>query len=308
MRITVAVPCYNEALTIAKVVQDFKRELPESKIVVLDNCSSDGSGELARAAGAEVFPVREQGKGNVVRTLFRNFNSDVYVLVDGDDTYPAEAVHELMKPIVCHEADMTVGDRLSNGTYSNENKRLFHNFGNVLVCRLVNLCFNNNLSDIMSGYRAFSPRFVRSVPILSSGFEVETEMTINCLDRRLPIIEIPVEYRDRPAGSFSKLNTIKDGVRVLKTIVRILRDYRPLMFFGFLSLVAFLLGIASGVPVVYEFLLTGWVSHVPLAILATGLMVVSGLLLTCALILNTLVTHERQRNETMILHDRRNLY
>ena len=305
MKITVAIPCYNESITIAKVIRDFKHELPEARIIVLDNLSTDRSGELAKNAGAEVFPVCVQGKGNVVRTLFRDFDSDVYILVDGDDTYPATVVHSLLKPICTHKADMVVGDRLSNGTYANENKRRFHNFGNALVCKLVNFSFHSNLHDIMSGYRAFSSRFARCVPVLSSGFEVETEMTISCLDRRLPIIEIPIDYRDRPAGSFSKLNTIQDGCRVLRTIMRILRDFRPLFFFGVLSAGAFLLSILSGLPVVLEFLRTGWVSHVPLAILATGLMIVSGLLLTCALILNTLVMHERQRNEMEILHYRR---
>lgn len=301
-----AIPCYNEATTIAKVVTDFKRELPDSRIIVLNNRSTDNSADLASAAGAEVFFVGQQGKGNVVRELFRNFNSDICVLVDGDDTYPAESVRAMLKPVLQGQADMVVGDRLSNGTYEKENKRNFHGLGNALVRWLVNSCFKSQLNDIMSGYRAFSPRFMRNIPILSNGFEVETEMTINCLSSHLNIIEIPIQYRDRPAGSFSKLNTFRDGYRVLKMFFRILKDSRPLLFFGALGGILLIIGLGIGLLVIWEFLQTGWISHVPLAILATGTVIVSGLLLTCALILDTLVMHERQRCEILILRDGKN--
>jgi len=302
--IVVAIPCFNEVMTIAKVISDFKRELPEARIIVLDNNSSDNSAGLARRNGAEVFCVREQGKGSVVRYLFREIEANFFVLVDGDDTYPAEAVHDMLLPIIRHEADMVVGDRLSNGTYKEENKRGFHNLGNNLVRWLVNICFNSTLSDIMSGYRVFSKRFVLNVPILSNGFEVETEMTISCLDRKLAIKEIPIKYRDRPVGSYSKLNTFSDGFRVIKTIVAILRDYRPFLFFGILALMALLMGMLCGVPVIAEFAKIRYVSHVPLAILSTGLVIVAGLLLSCGLVLNTLVMHEHQRNELLVINNK----
>jgi len=297
----VVIPCYNEEQTIEKVVKDFKRELPESEVYVMNNRSTDKSAELAEAAGANIMWVGRQGKGSVVREIFRKIDADIYIMVDGDDTYPSEAVHELIKPVIGGSAEMVVGDRLSKGYYAAQNKRSFHNFGNHLVRKLVNMCFNSKLKDIMSGYRIFSRLFAKNVPILSDGFEVETEMTIRCLDRKLEIIEIPVEYRDRPAGSYSKLNTIRDGFRVLKTIFIILKDYRPLFFFGSISLVLFILGLITGTPVLLEFLRTRYITHVPLSILATGLMLTSGLSLTCGFILDTLVAHERQRNEVDLM-------
>jgi len=301
LKIAVVIPCYNEEQTIGKVVKDFQIALPESEIYVMDNRSTDKSAEHAEAAGARVIWVGRKGKGSVVREIFRKIDADIYVMIDGDDTYPAEAAPELIKPVIDGAAEMVVGDRLSKGLYATQNKRNFHNFGNHLVKKLVNLCFKSNLKDIMSGYRVFSKLFAKNVPILSDGFEVETEMTIRCLDRKLGIAEIPIEYRDRPAGSFSKLNTIKDGFRVLKTIFIILKDYRPLFFFGSISLLLFILGLISGIPVLLEFLKTRYVSHVPLSILATGLMLTSGLSLTCGFILDTLVAHERQRNEVDLL-------
>ena len=304
-RIVVVIPCYNEEQTIGKVVKDFKRVLPESEIYVMDNRSTDKSAELAEMAGACVMWVGRKGKGSVVREIFRKIEADIYVMIDGDDTYPTEVVCELVKPIADGAAEMVVGDRLSKGFYAAQNKRNFHNFGNLLVKKLVNFCFKSNLKDIMSGYRVFSKLFAKNIPILSDGFEVETEMTIRCLDRKLGIVEIPVEYRDRPAGSFSKLNTIKDGFRVLKTIFVILKDYRPLFFFGSISLLLFIFGLISGTPVLLEFLKTRYVSHVPLSILATGLMLTSGLSLACGFILDTLVAHERQRNEVDLLKTRR---
>lgn len=298
--IAILIPCYNESLTITKVISDFKRELPNARIVVLNNRSTDNSAQLAQEAGAEVIFVATQGKGAVVRDAFRSINADAYVMVDGDDTYPAEAVHELLEALREENADMVIGDRLSNGTYAQENKRGFHDFGNNLVRWLVNHCFKSNLHDIMTGYRIFSRRFVKNIPILSNGFEVETEITIAALDRRLRIVEVPIIYRDRPNGSFSKLNTFKDGFRVLKTIGKILRNYRPLFFFGSISLCCFFCGLGAGIPVLLEFARTRYITHVPLALLAVGFMILFGLMLSCAMILNTLVAYERQSNELHI--------
>ena len=300
-KIAVVIPCYNEELTIGKVVEDFKRELPNADIYVMNNRSTDKSAELAEAAGARVVWVERKGKGSVVREIFRKIDADVYIMIDGDDTYPAEAVHELIKPVAAGAVEMVVGDRLSKGIYAAQNKRKFHNFGNHLVRKLVYLCFKADLKDIMSGYRVFSKLFVKNVPILSDGFEVETEMTIRCLDRKLGIVQIPIEYRDRPAGSFSKLNTIRDGFRVIKTIFVILKDYRPLFFFGGISLLLFILGLITGAPVLLEFARTRYITHVPLSILATGLMITSGLSVTCGFVLDTLAAYERQRNEIDIL-------
>ncbi|MST56362.1 glycosyltransferase [Pyramidobacter sp. SM-530-WT-4B] len=301
MEIIVAIPCYNEELTIRKVVLDFRKELPEARIVVMNNLSTDKTAFLAHEAGAEVTDVPRQGKGAVIRELFRSYEADVYVLVDGDDTYPAEAVRKLISAVVDEHMDMAVGDRLSNGTYYKENKRGFHDFGNNLVRWLVNFCFKSHLTDIMTGYRAFSRRFVKNMPLLYDGFQVETELTISALDRKFFIKEIPIAYRDRPAGSFSKLNTFRDGFRVLRTIVTTLRDYQPLLFFGSFALVLFLLGLAAGLPVLVEYARTAFVSHVPLAILSVALMIISGLTAVCGLILNTMVTHNRQNNELTII-------
>jgi glycosyltransferase involved in cell wall biosynthesis len=300
MKITVAIPCYNEAATIAKVVADFRRELPEAEIIVLDNNSTDGTGEIARAAGASVVRVRRQGKGAVVRHIFRTMESDVCLMADGDDTYPAESARELIFTVASGEADMAVGDRLSGGVYAGCNKRPFHNFGNALVRALVNRCFGSRLNDIMSGYRAFNRRFAQNVPILSDGFEVETEMTVRCLDRNLVVAEIPVAYRDRPAGSVSKLRTFRDGWRVLRTFFGILKNYRPLFFFGSLAAAAFAAGLASGFPVLAEFAATRYITHVPLAVLATGFMMTSMITLACALILDAIASAERSRNESAI--------
>jgi glycosyltransferase involved in cell wall biosynthesis len=301
----IVIPCYNEEATISKVVTDFKRELPQSEIIVLDNRSTDKSPELAKEAGAKVLYVPTQGKGAVVRHVFREIEADVYIMVDGDDTYPAECVHELIKPVRNGVADMVVGDRLSGGDYSSENKRRFHNFGNTLVSYLVNHCFNSNINDIMTGYRVFSKRFTDVIPILSDGFEVETEMTIRCLDRKLPIVELPVSYRDRPEGSVSKLRTFHDGMKVLKTIFIILKDYRPMFFFGSLSLIALLAGLICGIPVITEFFEKRYITHVPLAILATGLVLVSASFFSCAFILDTMISHEKQRNEESIMRRRK---
>lgn len=299
------IPCYNEEITIAKVIRDFRAELADCRIVVLDNCSTDQSATLATEAGAEVIHVSRQGKGAVMRSVFRSIDADVYILVDGDDTYPADEVHKLLQPVESGKADMVIGDRLSEGGYGRINRRRFHGFGNNLVRKLVNFCFGSNLHDIMTGYRVFNRTFIMNIPILSDGFEVETELTIRALDRKLSLMEIPVSYRNRPAGSTSKLNTLRDGCRVVRTIFSILKDYRPMLFFGAISLLFFIMGLICGVPVVWEFMETRFITRLPLALLATGLILVSVVTLNCALILDTVSAHERQRNELMLVHQQR---
>ena len=275
-RIAVLVPCYNESLTIAKVVRDFRAQLPDAEIWVYDNNSTDGSGALAEAAGAKVRHVRQQGKGHVVRRMFQEIEADVYVMVDADDTYPADEVGKLIAPVLSGEADMVNGDRLSS-TYMTENKRPGHNFGNTLVCTLIRLLWGQRVHDVMTGYRAFSRLFVKSCPVLAQGFEIETEMTIHTLDKRMSLVEVPVQYRDRPAGSFSKLNTVRDGMRVLLTIFNLFRFYRPELFFGAVG--GALLIVAAGlfVPVLAEYFRTGLVPRVPTQIFS-GFLAIAGLL------------------------------
>jgi len=296
-KIAVLIPCYNEALTIAKVIGDFRRELPDAAIYVFDNNSTDATAEIARQSGAVVINEPRQGKGNVVRSMFRKIEADLYVMIDGDDTYPAGFVHRLLEPVRSGEADMCVGDRHSNGTYRQENKRPFHDFGNQLVKRCINTLFNAKLHDIMSGYRVFSRRFVKNMAVNSSGFEIETEMTLHCLDKRFDLVEIPIDYRDRPEGSFSKLNTFSDGIKILKTIFWIFKDYKPLAFFSAVSLLFFILGLLAGIPVVVEFIKTAYVAKVPSAILAIGLMVISVLSLFSGFLLDTVVKLQRERYE-----------
>ncbi|MCL6636865.1 MAG: glycosyltransferase family 2 protein [Alicyclobacillus sp.] len=300
MKIAVLIPCYNEELTIAKVVQDFRRELPEAEIYVYDNNSSDRTAEQAARAGAVVRREPRQGKGNVVRSMFRDVQADIYVMVDGDDTYPAEFVHELLRPIQEGWADMVLGDRLSNGSYEQENKRPFHNFGNNLVRALINRLFHARLHDIMTGYRAFNRRFVKHLAVASEGFEIETEMTLHALDKKFNLAEVPIDYRDRPPGSVSKLNTVSDGVRVLRTVFWIFKDYKPLAFFGTCAVICCLLGLAVGIPVISEFVRTHWISKVPSAILAVGLMVLSTISVTCGFILDTIVRHHRELYQLLL--------
>ena len=297
MDIAVLIPCYNEELTIAKVIQDFKKELPNAKIYVYDNNSKDNTFNIAKENGAIVRREPRQGKGNVVRSMFRDIDADIYVLVDGDDTYPAEFVHRLIDPVKKGEADVVVGDRHTNGTYKNENKRPLHNFGNNLVKVLINKLFNADLNDIMSGYRVFNRKFVKTIPINSTGFEIETEMTLHTLDKRFLIKEIHIEYRDRPEGSYSKLNTFSDGMRVLKTIFWVFKDYKPLAFFSIISLMFFIFGLIIGLPVVDEFIKTSYVEKVPSAILATGLMLFSVISLFSGFILDTIVKQHRENYE-----------
>ena len=303
-RIAVLLPCYNEALTIGKVVEDFRRELPEAEIWVYDNNSTDGSAELARAAGANVRRVTRQGKGHVVRRMFQEIDADCYVMADSDDTYPAEAARGLIAPVLAGEADMVVGDRLSS-TYATENKRQFHSFGNWLVCTLVRRLFNYEIADVMTGYRAFGWRFAKHCPVLSSGFEIETEMTIFALDKRMAIQEIPIAYRDRPAGSFSKLNTFTDGFRVIRTIFSLLRNYRPMFFFGSLAALFSTVAMVLVVPIVVEFFRTGLVPRFPTFILACSLAICGALSVVCGFILESTKRYGDQLFEILLAQRRR---
>lgn len=275
-KVAILLPCYNEALTIEKVVRDFRAELPDAEIWVYDNNSSDGSADLASAAGALVRRVPQQGKGHVVRRMFQEVDADVYVMVDSDDTYPADEVHKLIQPVLAGEADMVNGDRLSS-TYMQENKRPGHNFGNTLVCTLIRLLWGQRVNDVMTGYRAFSRLFVKSCPVLAEGFEIETEMTLHTLDKRMSLVEVPVQYRDRPEGSVSKLNTVRDGIRVLKTIFNLFRFYRPELFFGCVGTVLLLCAAALFIPVLIEYFKIGEVPRQP-TLNFSGFLAMAGLL------------------------------
>ncbi len=293
MKIAVLIPCYNEAKTIRKVVTDFRAALPEADVYVYDNNSTDGTDQISREAGAIVRYEHRQGKGNVIRTMFREVEADAYLMADGDDTYPAENARELVDRVLLHGADMVIGDRLSS-TYFTENKRPFHNLGNRLVRGLVNHIFKGDITDLMTGYRAFSYAFVKSFPVLSHGFEIETEMSIHALDKNLMIESVPVQYRDRPADSPSKLNTYSDGLRVLRTVARLYREYRPLSFFGVLAAICAAAGVALFIPVLAEYFATGLVPRFPTLIVAGVLETVALLLLVCGLILDTVAKKHRQ--------------
>lgn len=297
MKVAVLIPCYNEALTIEKVVKDFQRELPTADIYVYDNNSSDDTASIAKEAGAIVRSEHRQGKGFAVRSMFFDIDADYYLMVDGDDTYPAEAVHQLLDPLVAGDADMTIGDRLSNGTYFEENKRPFHDFGNNLVKNSINFLYKGQIRDVMTGYRGFNQVFVKSLPVMSNGFQIETEFTIHALDKRFKLVEVPIDYRDRPEGSFSKLNTFSDGFKVLGTIMRMMKDSHPMLFFGVLTAICFILGLIAGVPVLVEFFNTGFIHKVPSAILATGMITIGLMLFTTGLILSTVVKMDRKNYE-----------
>ena len=298
-KIAVLIPCYNESQTIAKVVTDFKKVLPEADIYVYDNNSKDGTDEIAKANGAIVRYEYQQGKGNVVRSMFRDIDADCYILVDGDDTYPAEHAVEMVEWVLEKNVDMVIGDRLST-TYFKENKRKFHGFGNKIVRGLINGIFKGNVKDIMTGYRAFSPLFVKSFPVISKGFEIETEMTIYALDKNIYIKELPIEYRDRPEGSESKLNTISDGMKVLNMILQLFREYKPLGFFSWIAVILGLAGIGFFVPVFIDYLNTGLVERFPTLIVA-GFLVVAGLLFwMCGVILQVVVKKHKQLAEVQM--------
>ena len=298
-KVAVLIPCYNEELTIGKVVQDFKKYLPGAVIYVYDNNSTDKTAEIARESGAVVRYERKQGKGNVMRSMFRDIDAECYILVDGDDTYPAESAPELVSAVIDKGGDLVIGDRLSS-TYFNENKRLFHNSGNVLVKNLINRFFKSNIKDIMTGYRAFSYEFVKTFPVLSQGFEIETEMTIHALDKNFSIISIPIQYRDRPEGSQSKLNTYKDGFKVIMTIFNLYRLYKPFQFFSIFALLFLTLSIFFFTPVFIDYARTGVVPKFPSLIVSTALFVVSSLSFGIALVLDSVRKNSRQQFEIFL--------
>lgn len=292
-RVAVLIPCYNESRTIEKVVRDFRRALPEAAIYVYDNNSSDGTAEIAANAGAIVRRERMQGKGNVIRRMFREIDADCYVMADGDDTYPAENAPELVRLVLEEQADMVVGDRLSS-TYFTENKRPFHNVGNSLVRASINMLFRSEIKDIMTGYRAFSYAFVKTYPVLSRGFEIETDMSIHAINRNMLVRNVVIDYRDRPDGSVSKLNTYSDGAKVLLTIARLFKNYKPFAFFGTISLVLALLSAGFMIPVLSEFLSTGLVPRFPTLIVCAVTLLAALLLFISGLILSTLQEKDKR--------------
>lgn len=299
MKTAVLIPCYNEATSIEKVINDFKQQLPDATIYVYDNNSTDNTADIARRAGAVVKHEFRQGKGNVVRSMFRDIDADCYLMVDGDDTYPAENAKEMCQ-LVEEGADMVIGDRLSS-TYFTENKRPFHNDGNRLVRFLINKIFNNNIHDIMTGYRALSHTFVKNFPIISRNFEIETEMTIHALDKNFLIRELKINYRDRQEGSVSKLNTYLDGMKVVSTIFMMFRDYRPLKFFTIISALLLLIAIAMFVPVFIEYMQTGLVPRFPTLIVSGFIGIASLLTFFCGVVLEGITKKHKQLYELMLL-------
>lgn len=295
--IAVIIPCYNEALTVGKVIDDFHRELPEAAVYVYDNNSTDGTAKIARDHGAIVRFEPRQGKGNVCRQMFRDIDAACYLMVDGDDTYPAEAAKALCEPILSGKVDMVVGDRLSNGTYAQQNVRAFHGFGNDLVRIMIKWIYGYAYSDVMTGYRAMSEPFIKTFPVLSEGFQIETELSIHAVDHRWRILNVPIDYRDRPEGSVSKLDTLGDGLKVVAMIGALFKDYRPLKFFSLVALAFFGAGLALGIPVVREFLSTGLVPRFPTAILAAALVFLCALSLATGFILDAVAKSDRRRWE-----------
>ena len=300
MKIAVLLRCYNEEPTIAKVVSDFHAALPEAIIYVYDNNSTDGTAQAARQAGAIVRHEPMQGKGNVIRRMFREVEADCYLMADGDDTYPAEQARQMVTPILEEHVDMVIGDRLSS-TYFEQNKRPFHNGGNRVVRWLIRRFWHTDIHDIMTGYRAFSRTFVKNFPVMSGNFEIETEMTIHALDRRFLLREVPVVYRDRPQGSVSKLNTLSDGISVLKTIVLLYKEYRPLRFFSWLATFLTLAGVLLLIPVLVEYFHTGLVPRFPTLIVSMFLLLSALLSLFTGLCLDVIVTKDRKNYELRLL-------
>lgn len=297
--IAVLIPCYNESKTIAKVVADYKAVLPEADIYVYDNNSKDGTDEIARKAGAIVRYERRQGKGNVIRSMFRDIDADCYLMIDGDDTYPAENAAEMCRLVLEEQVDMVIGDRLSS-TYFEENKRPFHNFGNSLVRGLINRLFHANVKDIMTGYRAFSRPFVKHFPVLSQGFEIETEMTIHALDKNFYLKEVPVQYRDRPDGSVSKLNTYSDGFKVLMTIARLFREYKPFIFFTSVCGLFLLIALILFIPVFIDYINTGLVPRFPTLIVSGLLALLGFMFFFCGIILDVVARKHKQLFELLM--------
>ena len=300
-KIAVLIPCYNESKTIEKVVTDFKRVLPEAVIYVYDNNSTDHTDEIARKAGAVVRYEHRQGKGNVIRRMFREIDAECYIMTDGDDTYPMEFAPEMVDKVLHHNADMVVGDRLSS-TYFTENKRPFHNFGNSLVRKSINLLFNTDIKDIMTGYRAFSYQFVKSFPVLSKGFEIETEMSIHAADKNMFVENVIIEYRDRPEGSVSKLNTYSDGFRVLRTIARLYRTYKPMNFYGVVAAVLAVLSVGFLIPILVKYSQTHLVPNFPTLFVCGFVMLAAIQSFFSGMILQTISQKNRQDFEMELQH------
>lgn len=305
-KIAVLIPCYNESKTIGKVVTDFQKVLPEAVIYVYDNNSTDHTDEIARKAGAVVRYEYQQGKGNVIRRMFREIDAECYIMADGDDTYPAEFAPEMAEKVLNKKVDMVVGDRLSS-TYFTENKRPFHNFGNSLVRKAINVMFKTEIKDIMTGYRAFSYQFVKSFPVLSKGFEIETEMSIHAVDKNMLLENVVIEYRDRPEGSESKLNTYSDGFKVLKTIGRLFKNYKPLNFFGLISAILMVLALIFFIPVFSIYLETGKVPNFPTLVVCGFVVLAAIQSLFAGMILQNIVQKNRQDFE-MELHRIQDVY
>lgn len=310
LKVAVLLPAYNEERTIADTIRSFHGVMPDAEIWVINNNSSDSTEAIARQVIAElgaqggVIHEPRKGKGNAVRRAFHQIDADIYLMSDADLTYPAERARDLVAPIRDGRADMVVGDRHSAGHYTRENKRPLHGVGNRLVQWLVNMLFGASLVDIMSGYRALSRDFVKCYPILVEGFEIETDMTLHALDKRFRIVEVPIEYRDRPAGSYSKLNTISDGAKVIFTIARILRYYRPMVFFGWISILLVVAGLLAAVPVLDDWFRHRFIYHVPLAILSTGLMVVAVVMMAIGLILDSITEQDKRHFERDLLNSK----
>lgn len=302
-KIAVLIPCYNESVTIEKVIKDWRKELPEATIYVYDNNSSDHTDQIAQNAGGVVRYEYRQGKGNVIRRMFREIDAEVYIMVDGDDTYPAEFGRKMVDMILRRHVDMVVGDRLSS-TYFEENKRPFHNFGNSLVRKSINLLFKSDIKDIMTGYRAFSYQFVKTFPVLSKGFEIETEMRIHALDKNMYVENLVIDYRDRPDGSESKLNTYSDGVKVLKTVATLFKNYKPLAFFGTIALVLFIVALGFFIPVLVTYIKTGLVPSFPTLIVCGFTIIAAIQSFFSGLQLQTIVQKNRQDFEMELIRNR----
>jgi len=300
-KIAVLIPCYNESKTIAKVVSDYKKELPEATIYVYDNNSKDGTDEIARKAGAVVRYEHQQGKGNVIRRMFREIDAMCYIMIDGDDTYPAEYARELVSKILDYGADMAVGDRLSS-TYFTENKRPFHNMGNSLVRGAINTLFKSDIKDVMTGYRAFSYRFVKTFPVLCKGFEIETEMTIHAVDKNMHVENVVTTYRDRPEGSESKLNTYSDGFKVLKTIVKLYKNYKPLSFFSIFSAILAILSLIFFIPILVHYIQFGNVPNFPTLIVCGFVMLAAIQSFFAGMILSSLKQKNRHDFEMQLIN------
>jgi glycosyltransferase involved in cell wall biosynthesis len=311
MNIAIILPAYNEELTIAATIEEFYKELPKARIVVVNNNSSDGTADIAAAtlkrigAFGEVIAEPRQGKGNAVRRAFTDIEADIYVMCDADCTYPANRIHDLIRPVAQNEADLVTGDRFTFGHYEAENDRSFHSFGNRAVRWLINMLFGARRKDIMTGYMVFSRKFIRNYPILVEGFQLETDIALHALDKRFRVLEIPVEYRNRPAGSVSKLNTFADGTKVIFTIASILRYYRPLFFFTAMALCLALLGLVAAIPVFGDWLIHRFIYHVPLAVLAASLELTAVMALGVGLILDSITHQYRMTFERQLLNTRR---